>query len=237
VVDDLDFTPTRRVRPAPAGCPGILVAHLAAAPKPYVYVGRAMPGIPASPLGNPFRPAPGVDAIESFRQWLREAWAEVAKKGDHARQAQWEAVKELKRLAAEYRETGRLTLACWCAPDDCHADVIADAVAGMVARETTADPPLLDVPGLGECLAFFDRAAADGLPWVVYHGGRVVRVCASLALAREPLARRAVVLGAGGSVALAAMGMGKCDSCGEVKPGIEHKGICADCQAWQPRAA
>jgi hypothetical protein len=200
MVDDLDFSKPVRVRPAPGACPGILVAHLAAAPKPYIYVGRAMPGIPASPLGNPFRAAPGVDAIESFRRWLRDAWAEVAKKGDHARQAQWEAVRELKRLAAEYREGGRLTLACWCAEEvrdvsgdvifsaPCHADVIADAIVGMTTRETAVDPPLIDVPGLGECVAFFDRETDDGLPWVVYHGGRVVRVCASLGHARQPYA-------------------------------------------------
>jgi hypothetical protein len=229
--NELDFDQPRRVRPAP-GAPGILVAHLGAAPKPYVYVGRAMKGIPASPLGNPFRPNHEGDAIERFRVWLRDAYrAELA---GRATLAQAEAVAELRRLAELFREEGRLTLACWCSPEPCHADVIAEAVIGLVV----AAPQTVEVPGVGTCSAHYDRELAEeGLPWRVTKDGQDVRFAATLRQAAQPLGRRAVVMS---GLQLQALGFGKCDSCGEVKPGIEHKGICADCRAWarrQPQAA
>lgn len=231
--NELDFDQPRRVRPAP-GAPGILVAHLGAAPKPYVYVGRAMKGIPASPLGNPFRPNPEGDAIERFRGWLRDAYRADA--AGRATLAQAEAVAELRRLAELFREEGRLTLACWCSPEPCHADVIAQAIVGIVA----ADLILIDVPGAGECLAYYDRdAAEEGLPWVVMRGAAPLRCAVSLAQARAPLSPfrvgQAVVVSLGGSQQLEALGYGKCDSCGEVKPGIAHKEICADCREWSRR--
>lgn len=187
-MSELDFTPQRRVRPAP-GAPGILVAHLGSAPKPYVYVGRAMKGIPASPLGNPFRPSQVDDAIGAFRQWLRDAYR--ADRDGRATHEQYLAAEELRRLADIYREEGRLTLACWCAtgpnPDDgpCHADVIAAAIIGLVA--TT--PITVEVPSLGACCARWEPTE-DGLPWEVTKDGRVVRYAATLRHARAPLARR-----------------------------------------------
>lgn len=224
--DDIDFRARRRVRPAPGGF-GILVAHLGAAPKPYVYVGRAMKGIPASPLGNPYR---GDGAIAQFRLWLRGAYK--ADRDGAASQEQHAAAQELRRLVEIYRETGALTLACWCAtgpnPEDgpCHADVIAVAVVGLVA----AEPLAIHVPGVGDCCARWDAdMAAEGLPWDVTHDGRVIRAARSLAHARAPRATRVVPLGPGASAQLAAMGYGKCDSCGQVKPGIGHKEICVEC--------
>lgn len=186
--DDIDFTPRARVRPAP-GAPGILVAHLGSAPKPYVYVGRAMKGIPASPLGNPYRPSEVDDAIGRFRQWLRDAYrADLA---GRATLPQAEAAAELRRLADVYREEGRLTLACWYAtgpnPEDgpCHADVIAAAVIGLVQ----STPITVDIPGLGPCCARWEPTE-DGLPWEVTKDGREVRLAVTLRHAREPLARR-----------------------------------------------
>lgn len=169
----------QRVRPAP-GCPGILVAHLSAAPRPYAYVGRAMPGIPASPLGNPYT---GDGAIEQFRAWLRAAYrAECHGRAD---QAQYAAVTELRRLVETFRADGRLTLACWCSPAPCHADVIAEAVVGIVA----AEPVTVEIPGVGACCARWERSD-DGLPWEVTRGGRVVRYAATLAYASAPLAHK-----------------------------------------------
>jgi hypothetical protein len=185
-MSEIDFEKQTRVRPA-AGAPGILVAHLSAAPKPYVYVGRVMPGIPASPLGNPYK---GDGAIERFRGWLRDAYK--ADRAGTASQEQHAAAAELQRLAELFREEGRLTLACWCAtgpnPDDgpCHADVIAAAVVGIVS--TT--PVTVEIPGLGSCCARWELTE-DGLPWEVTKDGRVVRYAASLAYARAPLSRRA----------------------------------------------
>ncbi len=173
-----DTLPVPRVRPAP-DAPGITVAHLGAATKPYVYVGRAMQGIPASPLGNPFR---NNGAIGFFREWLRDAYKAVA--GGVAILAQAEAVAELHRLTAIYRETGALTLACWCAPAPCHADEIARAIIGICEREP------VELPGLG--WAYWHRPTAEeGLPWVVLGAdSTVVRAAASLTQARQPLSHQ-----------------------------------------------
>lgn len=184
--DELDFEQLRRARPAP-GAPGILVAHLGAAPKPYVYVGRAMKGIPASPLGNAYK---GDGAIERFRAWLRDAYRADA--AGRATLAQSEAVAELRRLVELFREEGHLTLACWCAtgpnPTDgpCHADVIATAIIGIVA----AAPQTVLVPGVGECCAHWDRETAEeGLGWHVSKDGKLLRVAASLKHAVLPMRR------------------------------------------------
>jgi hypothetical protein len=198
--DDLDWDApiAKRVRPAP-GISTILVAHLGSAPKPYVYVGRPMKGIPGSPLGNPYRPerpGPAGNAIESFRGWLRDAYKAVS--AGRARHEQHEAVMELRRLAEVYRETGRLTLACFCSPQPCHADVIAEAIVGLVVA---GNPYPVEIPGVGEARAWYDRDGGD-LPWLVtadeavvvagrtVTGGREIRRCLSLERARAPLARQ-----------------------------------------------
>lgn len=171
---ELDFTKPERVRPAPTA-PNIRVAHLSAAPKPYVYVGRQMPGIPASPLGNPYR---GDGAIESFRAWLRRSYGAYVRQGDAAPQEAWAAGRELERLAEVYRAEGALTLACWCAPEPCHADVIADAVVGIVARD---EPVLVGVEYAGECLLL---PTPDG--WELSQDGMLLRRAVSIAEARAP---------------------------------------------------
>lgn len=40
----------------------------------------------------------------------------------------------------------------------------------------------------------------------------------------------AIVAGCGAP--FEALGLGKCDSCGELKAGVAHKGICTECQIW-----
>lgn len=176
----LDFTPTVRVREAP-GCPGILVAHLAAAPKPFVYVGRPMKGMAGSPLGNPFRSETTDDAIGAFRRHLNAAIQAV--RGGQGTHVQRGIVAELLRIYAIYRERGRLTLACWCSPDPCHADVIAAAIVWLCQQEP--------VPVAGGLLARWEKAsAAEGLPWVTRDAqGRVVRISATPAQAQTPRAR------------------------------------------------
>jgi hypothetical protein len=84
------------------------------------YVGRP------SVLGNPFPMKSEEDragVIARYRKWL---WDEIKKKGVVAR--------ELEKLAAEYKSTGRLVLICWCHPLPCHADVIAAAIKWMVGE-------------------------------------------------------------------------------------------------------
>jgi hypothetical protein len=95
-----------------------------------VYVGRP------SVLGNPYvighdgsRP----DVVDKYRAWLREQY-----RHDGA------VRRALRQLAMRYLTDGALTLICWCAPQPCHAEVIRDAVLGMVqarerAREARAD--------------------------------------------------------------------------------------------------
>ena len=84
-----------------------------------IYVGRKMPGVPGSVLGNPFRI--GRDGtrdlvIAKYRRWL---WDQINLKK--------EAYMELIRIA-ELARRGDVTLVCWCAPKLCHATVIERSV-------------------------------------------------------------------------------------------------------------
>ena len=87
-----------------------------------VYVGRP------SVLGNPYVIGPDGsrhDVVDQYRAWLREQY-----RHDGA------VRRALRQLTMRYLTDGALTLICWCAPQPCHAEVIRDAVLGMVqARE------------------------------------------------------------------------------------------------------
>ena len=75
-----------------------------------VYIGRAMPrlGLAASPLANPHRRGSRGEQIAGFRRHFRESLLPDP------------AVRE-------YLEGIRgLDLACWCAPEPCHGDVIRE---------------------------------------------------------------------------------------------------------------
>lgn len=170
-----------RRRPAP-DAPGIAVCHMSDCPDA-VYVGRAWAGREATALGNPFT---GDGGIARFRAWLLAAFTAVELTRT-ATPAQAAAVAMMYDLAHVYRELGRLELGCWCAPNDCHSDVIARAVIWLARRDA-------QYIRLGDGWArvdYDDACASEGLPFVVSRGGRVLRVCASLGQAREtqPLAR------------------------------------------------
>jgi hypothetical protein len=84
-----------------------------------IYVGRKMPGIPGSLLGNPFRigcDGTRVQIISKYRRWL---WEQIKLKN--------EAYDELRRIA-ELARQGDVTLVCWCVPELCHATVIERSV-------------------------------------------------------------------------------------------------------------
>lgn len=86
------------------------------------YVGRP------SPLGNPWKLPKGEDpgaTIAKYKDWLNLQWRTQNPKVVHA----------LKTLAIIYRDKGELTLMCWCAPNPCHADVIAEAVQAIVDKD------------------------------------------------------------------------------------------------------
>jgi|GEM_PF-687854 len=189
-VEELDFTLPTPVRLAP-GVPGevdpatlavrhgIAVAKLASAPAGYVYVGRRMSdALPGSPLGNPFTAGAVADPIGRFRELLNGAIRDVrAGQGSYHQQ---QMVDELRRLLAIYRDTGRLVLACWCAPEPCHADVIAAAVVWLAQEEPVK---------VREGWAIWDReTAAEGLPWVTVceHTGRTIRASRTIPQARAP---------------------------------------------------
>ena len=95
-----------------------------------VYVGRPFV------LGNPYvigHDGSRHDVVDQYRAWLREQY-----RHDGA------VRRALRQLAMRYLTDGALTLICWCAPQPCHAEVIRDAVLGMVharerAREARAD--------------------------------------------------------------------------------------------------
>lgn len=83
------------------------------------YVGRAAPrqGLEASPFGNPYRvdvDGTRAEVIEKYRGWILSR-------------------PELHTRLYELR--GRV-LACWCRPEPCHADVLAELVDADETIET-----------------------------------------------------------------------------------------------------
>ncbi|MCC5611230.1 DUF4326 domain-containing protein [Nostoc sp. CHAB 5834] len=86
-----------------------------------VYMGRAMPGYPASKWRNPFRE--GVDGnraqvIAKYRAWLLTQPA----------------------LLADIEELRGLRLGCWCKPKDCHVDFIVELLEGPPPSLIAAEP-------------------------------------------------------------------------------------------------
>ena len=91
------------------------------------YVGRAGNGKRGSALANPFpvythTVESHTVVVEQYRKWL---WEQI-KSGTPA------AMDELNLLVAEYEQSGRLSLVCWCAPLPCHADVVSKAVLWLI---------------------------------------------------------------------------------------------------------
>jgi hypothetical protein len=77
----------------------------------FVYVGRAAPrlGLAESPFANPFRIGPDggrTDVIQRYRSWILDR----------------------PDLLLRLHELRGRPLACWCAPEPCHADVLAPLV-------------------------------------------------------------------------------------------------------------
>lgn len=87
-----------------------------------IYVGRP------SPLGNPWKVSKEEErgsTIAKYKRWLNLQWQTQNPRVVHA----------LKTLAIMYRDRGELTLACWCAPNPCHANVIAEAVQAIIDKD------------------------------------------------------------------------------------------------------
>ena len=93
---------------------------------PGEYVGRP------SPLGNPYLIGPDgtrKEVIEKYRVWFED-------RAKHVINIRFQ--QELARMVQIYRDTGELTLVCWCAPEDCHARIIKEYIEAIV-RETADD--------------------------------------------------------------------------------------------------
>ena len=99
-----------------------------------VYVGRP------TVLGNPYtlEAYTRTDAIARYRIWLRQQW-----------QRHGEVHAALLQLARRYQEREQLTLLCWCAPQRCHAEVIREAVLGIVQHGLVERQPVHQAPPAG----------------------------------------------------------------------------------------
>ena len=85
-----------------------------------VYVGRP------SALGNPFvigRDGDRDTVIKKHRRWL---WSQLQRGSGEV----FDAIHQL----AQQARNGDLVLACWCAPEKCHAEILASAVAWLNSR-------------------------------------------------------------------------------------------------------
>jgi len=87
---------------------------------PQHYVGRP------SPLGNPFtalehgRPK----AIALYKTWLDLQWI-----------TNNSLVKdEIIRLGLILKRKKTITLSCWCAPKSCHAEIVGQALIGIINK-------------------------------------------------------------------------------------------------------
>lgn len=92
------------------------------------YVGRTNHryGLKGSPLGNPFeltKERYRDKVIDSYKAWINQF------KNDGIMRV------ELERLKKKYRDTGELTLVCWCAPKRCHAEIIKEIILGELNVE------------------------------------------------------------------------------------------------------
>jgi hypothetical protein len=92
-----------------------------------VYIGRAMPGRPGSPLGNPFKlrfEAEREEVLAKYEMWLRKQL-----------ETDTAARREIERLADHAED---LVLACWCKQPDrevaCHGDVVKKVIEERLAE-------------------------------------------------------------------------------------------------------
>ncbi len=85
---------------------------------PNEYIGRTMPRLPGSPLGNPFKLKPhgpyerNEAVMKHYREWI---WEKLKDRSG-------EVYLELLRLTA-IATTKPLQISCWCAPEICHGDI------------------------------------------------------------------------------------------------------------------
>lgn len=91
-----------------------------------VYIGRAMPGRAGSPLGNPYKLRSGAQRAAVIAQY--EAWLDTQLSSDTPARRAFDQL-----VAAAQR--GDLVLLCWCAPLECHGDVIRRRIEDVLSFE------------------------------------------------------------------------------------------------------
>ena len=91
-----------------------------------VYIGRAMPGRAGSPLGNPYKLKSGAQRGAVIAQY--EVWLDVQLSSDTPAHRAFDALIEAARH-------GDLVLLCWCAPLECHGDVIRRRIEDVLSFE------------------------------------------------------------------------------------------------------
>lgn len=95
-----------------------------------IYIGREMPdhGLQASPLANPYHIGPDgtrPKVVEKYRTWLR---AEFQNQDSPAR-------AELLHIQTLVEASKDVSLGCWCSPQQCHGEVVRDAVTRLIERD------------------------------------------------------------------------------------------------------
>jgi hypothetical protein len=94
-----------------------------------VYCGREFAGFPESPLHNP-NMLNGGDRGAALKRYKTEIlWPQIQSRQGEA----WGMLEWLVQLAQI--EDAHIRLACWCAPEACHCDVIKAAVEVAAAGE------------------------------------------------------------------------------------------------------
>ena len=85
------------------------------------YVGRP------TPLGNPYsaRQHGRIEAIALYKEWIQLQYLT----------GNMIVINELLKLASILHLDDKITLSCWCAPEPCHADIVALAIRTMVNRK------------------------------------------------------------------------------------------------------
>ena len=99
---------------------GIMIANRRNGNVEGVYVGRP------SVLGNPYtvgKDGTRKEVVDKYRHWLRQQYKKDG-----------EVKNLLRKLARQVIERRTLNLVCWCAPHLCHAEVIRDALVGIIKQ-------------------------------------------------------------------------------------------------------
>lgn len=122
--------------------PDITVVNIKQSKDPaQIYIGRSMKTqkLKASPLANPFRLSDSKSrdqCLNQYRNWLNGQL-----------QISSPARAELRRLI-ELAKESPLKLACWCAPETCHGDIIREKILEALEEERLVGIGTLTVQAL-----------------------------------------------------------------------------------------